>query len=100
MLNLTFYSFQIKTRITHLIQKWALRFENNQETLPLFTQLYQALKKRGVEFPAVQSQAGQGGSQTRTSDSRPSNSDSKGAKEETKDSSVPHKFKKLMAELN
>jgi hypothetical protein len=90
---------EIKTRITHLIQKWALRFEQQQDTLPLFTQLYQALKKRGVEFPAVQSQAGQGGSQAKPDVKRPSNSDSKGASK-TDDGAIPHKLLKLMNELN
>jgi len=92
---------EIKTRITQLIQKWAIRFESQQDTLPLFTQLYEALKKRGVEFPPVQAQAGQGGSQPK-SQNKSSNSDSKGRVEETKQdtSEVPHKFQKLIQELN
>ena len=93
---------QIKGRITHLIQKWAIRFESNQDTLPLFTQLYEALKKRGVDFPAVQSQAGQGGSQSKPSNPRDNNADSKGSTSAsaTKDGGVPHKLQKLVAELN
>lgn len=34
----------------YLIQKWGVKFEENSE-LPLFSEVYQALKKSGVQFP-------------------------------------------------
>ena len=42
---------QIQNRIAFLIKKWGEKFESKQEILPNFTQVYQALVKRGVQFP-------------------------------------------------
>ena len=37
-------------KIVYLIQKWGIKFEGHYE-IPLFTEVYQALKKSGVQFP-------------------------------------------------
>ena len=44
---------QIQNRIAFLIKKWGEKFENKQDVLPNFTQVYQALVKRGVQFPNI-----------------------------------------------
>ena len=51
-------------RIAYLIQKWGLRFDKYSDILPIFTQVYDALRNKGVEFPPqIQSQGqGQGSS--------------------------------------
>ncbi len=33
-----------------LIQLWGLRFQNDQDTLPLFTKIYGVLKERKLPF--------------------------------------------------
>lgn len=34
-----------------MIQKWGMRFDKDKDILPLFSEVYQALKNRGVPFP-------------------------------------------------
>jgi hypothetical protein len=41
-----------------LIETWGKRFERDHDILPLFSDIYMALKKRGMEFPS-----GSGGNQ-------------------------------------
>jgi len=41
-----------------LIKKWGEKFKDRQETLPTFSQVYEALKKRGVAFPDIPSGTG------------------------------------------
>lgn len=86
-----------------MIKKWGEKFESKQEILPNFTQVYQALLKRGVKFPTIPSQgntqAGQGGStQKPAAPSAPANSktDSKGGVKKN----LPEKFKKLISDMN
>jgi hypothetical protein len=45
---------EIQKRIAYLIKKWGTKFEERQDTLPNFHQVYQALVKRGVQFPDLQ----------------------------------------------
>lgn len=40
----------IKTKILQLIQQWGIQFENNPD-VPLFGQIYKALKARRDDFP-------------------------------------------------
>lgn len=42
---------QISNRTLGLIQKWGIQFERDSDILPLFSQVYQALKQKGVNFP-------------------------------------------------
>ena len=83
-----------------MIQQWAIRFKDKQDTLPLFYQLYDALKKRGVEFPPVQQQSGQGESQPQApapktvAAKQSSKSDNKGT------DGVAPKYQKLMQDMN
>lgn len=56
MLNNPRMNQEIQTRIAYLIKKWGEKFESKQEILPNFTQVYQALLKRGVRFPNVPAQ--------------------------------------------
>lgn len=51
MLNNPKMNKEIQNRIAFLIKKWGEKFESKQEILPNFTQVYQALVKRGVQFP-------------------------------------------------
>jgi hypothetical protein len=39
---------QIKQRVLALIQRWAKKFERDTDILPLFNQVYTALKKKGT----------------------------------------------------
>jgi hypothetical protein len=40
-----------------MIQQWGMRFENDTDTLPLFSQIYKALSARGVQFPQYVAQS-------------------------------------------
>ena len=42
---------QISQKILTLIQKWGIRFEKDKDILPLFSEVYVALKNRNVPFP-------------------------------------------------
>lgn len=42
---------QVKKKILQLIQHWGLRFEEDAEALPLFSNVYGALKTKGLPFP-------------------------------------------------
>lgn len=53
MLNNPKMNQDIQNRIAFLIKKWAEKFRDKQETLPTFTQVYEALLKRGVRFPNI-----------------------------------------------
>lgn len=44
---------QVQQKVVYLIQKWGLKFESSHDQLPLFFDVYNALKKSGVQFPAV-----------------------------------------------
>jgi len=44
-------NLQIQEKVISLIQKWGLRFQNDSDILPLFSQVYLALKNKGVPFP-------------------------------------------------
>jgi hypothetical protein len=37
-------------KILSLIQKWGIRFEKDHEMLPLFSEVYKALKGKGIPF--------------------------------------------------
>lgn len=45
--------FQIKNKVVYLIQKWGLRYEKQQEIVPLFNKVYKALLANGVKFPDI-----------------------------------------------
>jgi growth factor-regulated tyrosine kinase substrate len=42
---------QVKNKSLTLIQTWGKKFEREHDILPLFFDVYQALKKKGIEFP-------------------------------------------------
>jgi hypothetical protein len=42
---------QVKKKILQLIQLWGLRFEDDADVLPLFSNVYSALKQRSLPFP-------------------------------------------------
>jgi len=60
MLNNPKMNQDIQNRIAFLIKKWADKFRSKQETLPTFTQVYDALVKRGVRFPNIPIESTQG----------------------------------------
>jgi hypothetical protein len=35
-----------------LIEQWGKRFERDHDIMPLFSDVYNALKKKGLEFPS------------------------------------------------
>ena len=47
----------MKNKILELIQKWAMKFEKDQDILPLFFQVYTALKNKGLAFPEYKADA-------------------------------------------
>jgi hypothetical protein len=42
----------LKEKVLGLVQKWALKFEQSQDILPGFNELYQSLKAAGLQFGA------------------------------------------------
>jgi len=40
----------VKNKILSLIQLWGLRFKEDEDTLPLFSKVYEGLKNRKVPF--------------------------------------------------
>ena len=34
-----------------LLEQWGKKFEKDHDILPLFSDVYKALKKKGIEFP-------------------------------------------------
>jgi len=42
-----------------MIKGWGERFERDHDILPLFTDVYKALKKKGIEFPGDSSNSDQ-----------------------------------------
>mmetsp|Transcript_35384 Transcript_35384/g.34421 ORF Transcript_35384/g.34421 Transcript_35384/m.34421 type:complete len:174 (+) Transcript_35384:3-524(+) len=53
-LNMKSLPQPIIKRILSLIQTWGLRFEKDRDILPLFSDVYSALKNKGIPFPEVQ----------------------------------------------
>ena len=80
-------------KIVYLIQKWGIKFEGHSE-IPLFTEVYQALKKSGVQFPDP----------PKSSTIAPVPDQSmmrKKPQEQSKDlSSLPRKYQKLINDMN
>ena len=52
LLNNKDVSQQVKKKILQLIQHWGLRFEDDSDVLPLFSNVYAALKQRSLPFPS------------------------------------------------
>jgi hypothetical protein len=52
LLNNKEVSQQVKKKILQLVQHWGLRFEDESDVLPLFTNVYSALKQRSLPFPS------------------------------------------------
>jgi len=48
MLNNKSLPKEIQQKIVYLIQKWGIRFEKQRDLLPLFSDVYGALKRSGV----------------------------------------------------
>jgi hypothetical protein len=44
---------EVHKKILSLFQDWGTRFESDRDILPLFSEIYNALKKKGVEFPPM-----------------------------------------------
>lgn len=57
MLNTPNMPKEIQQKILYLIQKWGIRFEKYRDILPLFTDVYNALKKNNVQFPPMNAQS-------------------------------------------
>ena len=51
LLNNKEVSQQVKKKILQLVQHWGLRFEDDNDVLPLFYNVYSALKQRSLPFP-------------------------------------------------
>jgi len=51
LLNNKEVSQQAKKKILQLIQNWGLRFEEDSDVLPLFSNVYNALKQKALPFP-------------------------------------------------
>lgn len=49
--------WQITTKVLFLLQKWGIQFEPDHDILPLFSDVYKALKQKGIEFPEPQQPA-------------------------------------------
>jgi hypothetical protein len=47
-LNLRDVPEQVRRKILELIQKWGVKFEKEHDILPLFTDVYRALKNKGI----------------------------------------------------
>ena len=45
---------KVTDRILALLQKWGLQFEKNRDILPLYSDVYNALKAKGFSFPPVE----------------------------------------------
>ena len=43
---------QIHSKVLNLIETWGKRFERSHDILPLFSDVYKALLKRGTQFPS------------------------------------------------
>jgi hypothetical protein len=52
LLNNKEVSQQVKKKILQLVQHWGLRFEDESDVLPLFANVYSALKQRSLPFPS------------------------------------------------
>lgn len=85
-------------RIAFLIQKWGIKFDKYSDILPIFSQVYDALRNKGVQFPPIQNQqqSGQGGSggQSQPQANKQENTGSKGS------GKVPAKYNKLVNDMN
>ena len=42
---------EIHNKVLYLLEQWGKRFEMSRDIMPLFTDVYQALLKRGTVFP-------------------------------------------------
>ena len=47
----TRHNEEVNNKIFYLIRKWALKFENQKDIIPNFTEKYNYLKQNGVVFP-------------------------------------------------
>jgi hypothetical protein len=52
LISTTSVDQNVKNKILSLIQIWGLRFKDDEDTLPLFSKVYEGLKNRKVPFPA------------------------------------------------
>ena len=46
-----FFKIQIRKKVLVLLEQWGKKFEKDHDILPLFSDVYKALKKKGIEFP-------------------------------------------------
>ena len=42
---------EVQIKLLNLIKKWGIKFENQKNILPNFSDIYKRLKSNGVEFP-------------------------------------------------
>lgn len=96
ILNAKEVHLEIKNKIVYLVQKWGLRYEKNQDNVPLFTKVYKALQANGIKFPdppaktEVGSSGGTGSAGQKSSSSRKEEGSGK----------VPRKYLKLLDDMN
>lgn len=77
LLNNKEISQQVKKKILQLIQHWGLRFEDDSDVLPLFSNVYSALKQRSLPFPSEDEAKVQVRKMKETSDGRAPMAESK-----------------------
>ena len=42
---------EIHKKVLNMIQSWGKKFERDHDILPLFSDVYKALLKKGIQFP-------------------------------------------------
>jgi hypothetical protein len=89
----------------YLVQKWGLRFEKQRDLLPLFSDVYNALKKSGVQFPPPPAQTSapvqsKPSSSQQSKAAAPKRVQVKNKPEEVDLSHIPSKYKKLIGDMN
>ena len=42
---------EIHKKVLNMIQNWGKKFEKDHDILPLFSDVYKAMLKKGIEFP-------------------------------------------------
>lgn len=86
---------QIRRKVLVLIQEWGKRFERDHDIMPLFFDVYQALLKKGLEFP--------GASEIhflKKVFSNPNQEPSSPAKVKKSVDDLPPKYQKIIQEMN
>jgi len=75
---------QIRKKVLVLIEEWGKKFERDHDIMPLFSDVYKALQKKGIEFPSSSSSV---------------HSPDKGFAQPSQEAGSPMKEKKLVSDL-